>query len=100
MVDSRNARRGADTINSEKIRAELKQKFNRNLLTSEYFQYFDEMCPKNMSTKQNNYLRIAAEVAMNSEMNHKHGAVLVHKKNIFKISCLETIKFFLETRLN
>jgi deoxycytidylate deaminase len=85
MVDSRNARRGAETINVEKIKAELKRKFNSNLLTSEYFHYFDEVCPKNTRIKQHNYLTIAAEVAMNSEMNHKHGAVLVHKKNIIAV---------------
>ena len=85
MVDSRNARRGAETINVEKIKAELKKKFNTNLLTSDYFQYFDEVCPKNMSAKQQHYLKIASEVAMNSEMNHKHGAVLVHKKNIIAV---------------
>jgi deoxycytidylate deaminase len=84
MVDSRNARRGADNINIENLKAELK-KLNRSLLTSDYFQFFDEVYPKNMSSKQNYYLRIAAEVAMNSEMNHKHGAVLVHRKNIIAV---------------
>jgi deoxycytidylate deaminase len=84
MVDSRNARRGANNINIEKLKIELR-KLNRSLLTSDYFQFFDDVCPKNMSLKQNYYLRIAAEVAMNSEMNHKHGAVLVHKKNIIAV---------------
>lgn len=85
MVDSRNARRGADTILVEKFRTELKKKFKTHLLTSEYFQYFDEVCPKNMSVKQQDYLQIAANVAMNSDMNHKHGAVLVYKKNVIAV---------------
>jgi len=85
MVDSRNARRGADTINAEKFKNELKKKFQKHLLTSDYFQYFDEVCPKDMNIKQQDYLQIAANVAMNSVMNHKHGAVLVYKKNVIAV---------------
>ena len=82
-----NARRGATTTyNRNKIedckRKEIRQKFNSSLLTSAYFEYFDETNPKHMSSRQKYYLQIAAEMAMNSVMNHKHGAILVHKKNI------------------
>lgn len=68
-----------------KQKIEIRNKYNLNhinILTSEYFQYFDENNPKYMHCKQNYYLRIAAEVALNSLMNHKHGAVIVHKKSI------------------
>ena len=58
---------------------------NINIFTSEYFEYFDENNPKHMHCRQNYYLRIAAEVALNSIMNHKHGAVIVYKKNIISV---------------
>lgn len=84
-----NARRGAATYNRNKIeeckKKELREKFHSSLLTSAYFEYFDETNPKHMSTKQKYYLQIAAEVAMNSVMNHKHGAIIVHKKNIIAV---------------
>jgi deoxycytidylate deaminase len=85
MVDSRNARRGADIINAENFKSDLKKKFKNHLLTSDYFQYFDEVCAKDMHSKQQDYLQIAANVAMNSDMNHKHGAVLVYKKNVIAV---------------
>lgn len=85
-MDSLNARRSACSFNRNKIeeskRREIRQKFDTSLLTSAYFEYFDEINPKDMSSKQKHYLQIAAEVAMNSVMNHKHGAIIVHKKNI------------------
>ncbi len=37
---------------------------------------------KDMHCRQNYYLQIAARAAMNSVMTHKHGAVIVYKKNI------------------
>lgn len=74
----------------KKQKTEIRDKYNLNhinIFTSEYFQYFDENNPKHMHCKQNYYLRIAADVALNSLMNHKHGAVIVHKKNIIAAGC-------------
>ena len=89
MIDSMNARRGAAIYNRNKNednkRKEIREKFSSNLLTSAYFEYFDETNPKHMSAKQEYYLQIAANVAMNSVMNHKHGAIIVHKKNIIGV---------------
>ena len=83
MVDSMNARRGAAKYQIEEYKKkQIREKFNSGLLTSSYFEYFDEIDPKNMSIKQKYYLQIAAEIAMNSVMNHKHGAIIVHKKEI------------------
>jgi deoxycytidylate deaminase len=68
-----------------RLKAEIRDKYkmyNVNVLTSDYFQCFDEDCPKHMNCKQNHYLQIAAEMALNSVMNHKHGAVIVYKRNI------------------
>lgn len=94
MVNSMNARRGAD-INKKmtnehykNIKNELKEsysKLSKNLLTSEYFEYFDEICPKPMNCRQHYYLEIAAQVALNSDMNHKHGAIIVYKKEIIAV---------------
>ncbi len=93
-MNSLNARRGAATtkkITNEEyknIKTELKEtitKFNKNIMTSDYFQYFDETNPKTMNCRQNYYLEIAARVALNSDMNHKHGAIIVHKKNIIAV---------------
>ena len=85
MVDSRNARRGAITEEMNNFKAELKEKFNSHTFTSDYYQNFDEICPKNKSIRQEYYLRIAGQIAMNSVMNHKHGAIIVHKKNIIAV---------------
>lgn len=77
-----------DDFKKQKI--EIRDKYNLkniNILTSEYFQYFDQNNPKHMHCRQNYYLRIAADVALNSLMNHKHGAVIVHKKNIIAAGC-------------
>ena len=83
MVDSMNARRGAakNQVEEEK-KKKIREKFNSNLLTSAYFEYFDESDPKHMSARQKYYLQIAAEIAMNSVMSHKHGAIIVHRKEI------------------
>lgn len=96
MIDSINARRGAATNIKKKltntefrcIKKEIKDKLlckNATIATSDYFQYFDESNPKDMNGKQYHYLRIAAEVALASDMNHKHGAIIVHKKNIISV---------------
>lgn len=91
MIDSMNAMRDI-IISNRKKREELekkpiREKFNseNSLLTSAYFEYFDEIFPKEMSLKQKNYLNIAAQIAMNSVMNHKHGAIIVYKKDIIAV---------------
>lgn len=50
--------------------------------TSSFFELFDEIEPKNTNEKQKYYLDYAANIAMKSNMNHKHGAVIVYKKKI------------------
>lgn len=100
MINSMNDRRGAANttvmnieINSKKMsytdfrimKKDLKEKLiekNANIVTSDYFQYFDTNNPKNMNDKQSHYLDIAAKIAMKSTMNHKHGCILVCKKQI------------------
>ena len=56
--------------------------YNLNFLTSEYFNHFDDLLPKEMNCRQQYYLQMAANVAMRSRMNHQHGCVLVYKKEI------------------
>jgi deoxycytidylate deaminase len=68
-----------------RLKTEIRDKYNLynvNILTSEYFQCFDEDCPRHMNCRQHHYLQIAAQMAMNSVMNHKHGAVIVYQRNI------------------
>jgi deoxycytidylate deaminase len=77
MVDSINARRGAA---NNHIRA-LKAKFKGDL-TSEYYEYFDDIGAKPSNEKQKNFMEVAAKTAMKSPMGHKHGAIIVHKGKI------------------
>jgi deoxycytidylate deaminase len=72
----------------KKLKVEIRQKndmYNLNILTSEYYQYFDLHPPKEMNCRQNHYLQMAAKVAMRSQMNHQHGCVLVYKKDIISV---------------
>jgi deoxycytidylate deaminase len=74
----------------KKQKTEMRNKYHLNhinILTSEYFEYFDENNPKHMHCKQSYYLSVAAQIAMNSLMNHKHGAIIVHKKNVIAAAC-------------
>ena len=94
MVDSMNARRGAaNKMTNEdfrKFKYLLREKYDfnhNNIQTSEYFEYFDESEPKIINLKHQYFLQIAARVAMNSTMNHKHGAIIVHKNNIIASGC-------------
>ena len=66
-----------------KIKNEMDK--NENISQSEYFEYFDKTEQKLMNSRQNYYLDIAANVALSSVMNHKHGAVIVYKKNIIAV---------------
>ena len=103
MPDSMNARRGdamKDTkqkyvaevaakmkltnIEFRNLKKSIKDKLchKENLVTSEYFEYFDNIDPQNINGRHQYFLRYAANIAINSDMNHKHGAVIVHKKNV------------------
>jgi len=81
-----NARQGLRRTNEEfhKLKFELKKKYNNKTIdrNSEYFEFFDEDIPKIMNCTQNYFIDIAAKVALNSTMNHKHGAIIVYKKQI------------------
>lgn len=84
-MSTQSAKKKLTNDDFRKLKLEIREKYhfhNIDILTSDYFQYFDENNPKHMHCRQNYYLRLAAEVAMNSMMNHKHGAIIVHKKNI------------------
>lgn len=50
--------------------------------TSKFFEEYDDIDPVICKDKHKYYLDIAASVAINSPMSHKHGAVIVHKKKI------------------
>jgi len=86
MVDSMNAR--CSKISYFELRTmkkEMRESIvskNADIVTSDYFQHFDTFRPKNMNNRQQYYMNIASKVAMKSVMNHKHGAILVYKKEI------------------
>lgn len=91
MLDTLGERRGANTSNMKMtniqfrlLKKELKEKLLSRVstVTSDYFQYFDDCDAKIMNDRQLNYLHVAAAIAASSVMNHKHGAIIVHKKNI------------------
>jgi deoxycytidylate deaminase len=63
-------------INHKKFRCENPK------ATSSFFELFDEIEPKITNEKQKYYLNYAANIAMKSNMNHKHGAIIVYKKKI------------------
>lgn len=89
MVNSLNFRPRPNTSEKKKAQEEfmitknkIRKELERNITMSEYFEYFDKIEQKNMNSRQNYYLDVASQVALNSVMNHKHGAVIVYKKNI------------------
>jgi deoxycytidylate deaminase len=93
MINSLNSRRGADnkkTVYTDKpipeyraMKNEIKKKFdNSKIMTSKYFEHFDETDTKKTSNRQKYYLDLAAEIALNSNMLQKHGAILVYKKQV------------------
>jgi len=95
MIDSMDARRGADILTRplknltnfefRSLKKDIKEKImskNTSIVTSQYFQYFDTSDTKPIHFKQEHYLNIAAQAAMKSDMNHKHGAIIVYKKNV------------------
>lgn len=89
MIDSMNARRDTNpkytNIEFRNMKKEIKDKIvskNAEIVTSEYFEYFDERLPIPMHFRQQYFLNIAAQIATSSDMNHKHGAIIVHRKNV------------------
>lgn len=66
-----------DTSIPEKIKENL-----NGMLTSKYYECFDENNAKECNDRQRYYLQIAAEVANHSPMLHKHGAIIVYKNKI------------------
>ena len=95
MIDSMDARRGA-AITTNKftnltnfeyriMKKEIKDTImskDTSIVTSQYFEYFDTSDTQRIHYKQNYYLDIAAQAALKSDMNHKHGAIVVYKKNV------------------
>lgn len=67
------------------IKTKIRNDLENNIALSEYFEYFDKTQQKMMNSRQNYFLEVAANVALNSVMNHKHGAVIVYKKNIIAV---------------
>lgn len=89
MINSMNARRGAantmkmTNFEFRAMKKEVKDSIvskDANIVTSDYFKYFDCIESQSIHDKQNYYLNMAAKAAMKSDMNHKHGAIIVHKK--------------------
>lgn len=84
-----NARRGATNkeeydMNREEYRQhhnKIKKTF-RGILTSKYFESFDDNNAKKSNEKQQQFLDIAAKIALRSPMLQKHGAVIVYKNEI------------------
>lgn len=60
----------------------LREKFQNNIYTQNYFDNFDENIPKNINSKQSYYFNFASNIALNSNMFQKHGAIIIYKKNI------------------
>ena len=95
MTDSLDARRGAAIFTTKLtnltnfefriLKKEIKDAImskDTNIVTSEYFANFDTSDTQKIHYKQNYFLEIAAQAALKSDMNHKHGAIIVYKKNV------------------
>jgi deoxycytidylate deaminase len=88
MMDSMNARRGAQKPKHEMTKEEyknfrdkLKEGFT-GILTSKYYEYLDDYSAKSCNERQKYYLDIAAKIALSSPMLQKHGAIIVYKNKI------------------
>ena len=82
MVDSLNALKSLNKMEDYKnYKKEIKEK-NKSQIMSNYFEYFDEEIVSTLKLHQKYYFEIAANIAKNSNMFQKHGAVIVYKKNI------------------
>lgn len=83
MVDTMNARRGPP-----------RRKCDNTKATSEFFELYDEIQARSINEKHRYYLSEAAKVATSSDMNHKHGAVIVYKKKIISCGSNHKIDYF------
>lgn len=82
-LDSLNALSNFKSNNDFKIYKNLLRKnYQNNLYTQNYFDNFDENTPKKINSKQTYYFNYASNIALNSNMFQKHGAIIVYKKNI------------------
>lgn len=82
MVDSQNALKSLTKLEEYKnYKKEIKKKNNTSIM-SKYFEYFDEENVIDLKLHQKYYFEIAANIARNSDMFQKHGAVIVYKKTI------------------
>ncbi|MAT13443.1 MAG: hypothetical protein CMM02_20785 [Rhodopirellula sp.] len=97
MIDSQNALNIYNKLSNIKnndelkiIKKELKKYQNELVSTSLYFQFFDNQLSQNINLKKKYYLEIASDIAKNSNMFQKHGAIIVYKKNIIGKGCNNT----------
>ena len=82
MLDSQNALKSFTKLEEYKnYKKEIKNK-NKTSIMSNYFEYFDEENVMDLKLHQKYYFDIAANIAKNSNMFQKHGAVIVYKKTI------------------
>lgn len=82
MLDSQNALKSFTKLEEYKnYKKEIKNKNKTNIM-SNYFEYFDEENVMDLKLHQKYYFDIAANIAKNSNMFQKHGAVIVYKKTI------------------
>jgi len=91
-----NARRGAanklkmTNIEFRSMKKEVKDSVvakDASTVTSDYFKLFDTIESQYVHDKHKYYLNMAAKAATKSDMNHKHGAIIVYKKKIVAIGC-------------
>lgn len=82
MVDSQNALKSLTKLEEYKNYKKEIKKINNTSIMSKYFEYFDEEHVIDLKLHQKYYFEIAANIARNSDMFQKHGAVIVYKKTI------------------
>lgn len=83
MIDSLDALKSLNSIkNINEYKRQLKNYHNQVKYTSLYFKYFDEVDPEKINSKKSYYLEYAAEIALNSNMFQKHGAIIICQKKI------------------
>ena len=71
----------------KEFKKNLKEFQNQIICTSLYFQIFDEEIAQHINTRRSNYFNIASNIAQNSNMFQKHGAIIIHKKSIISSGC-------------
>ena len=82
MLDSQNALKSFTKLEEYKnYKKEIKKKNKTNIM-SNYFEYFAEENVMDLKLHQKYYFDVAANIAKNSNMFQKHGAVIVYKKTI------------------